>query len=84
MTEKLYDIDSHLKSFEATVLECLKCEDKFKVLLNKTAFFPEGGGQSADIGTIDGMEVRAASSTAALFALPPILSCLYLVERSIA
>ncbi|MBE6733414.1 MAG: alanyl-tRNA editing protein [Ruminococcaceae bacterium] len=57
MTEKLYDIDSHLKSFEATVLECLKCEDKFKVLLNKTAFFPEGGGQPADKGTLDGVQV---------------------------
>lgn len=53
MTEKLYDIDSHLKEFTATVLSC---ENK-KAVLNKTAFFPEGGGQTADTGTIDDIEV---------------------------
>lgn len=57
MTEKLYDIDSHLKCFEATVLECFECDSKFKILLDKTAFFPEGGGQPADRGTLDGIEV---------------------------
>ena len=57
MTEKLYDIDSHLKNFEATVLECLECDGKYKILLDKTAFFPEGGGQPADKGTLDGIEV---------------------------
>ena len=53
MTQKLYDIDSHLSEFTATVLSC---KDK-KAVLDKTAFFPEGGGQTADTGYIDGVRV---------------------------
>lgn len=52
MTEKLYDRDSFLKEFTATVLECEKCESGWSVLLDKTAFFPEAGGQKADSGTL--------------------------------
>lgn len=52
MTIKLYENDSYLKSFEATVLSCECKEDFYYVILDKTAFFPEGGGQPADLGTI--------------------------------
>ncbi len=52
MTEKLYDIDSHLYTFSATVLSCHPHENGYAIILDKTAFFPEGGGQLPDTGTI--------------------------------
>ncbi len=57
MTERLYERDSYLKSFTATVVSCEECEGGFAVILNKTAFFPEGGGQAADKGTLGGIPV---------------------------
>ena len=56
-TEKLYYIDSHLFDFEATVLDCRETETGWAVLLDKTAFFPEGGGQPSDTGFIDSIPV---------------------------
>ncbi len=53
MTEKLYYKDSHLSEFTATVID-IKGN---AVILDKTAFFPEGGGQTADTGTIGGVKV---------------------------
>ena len=52
MTEKLYYIDSHLREFEASVLSCEESKKGFLLELDRTAFFPEGGGQPADTGTI--------------------------------
>lgn len=57
MTEKLYDKDSHLKEFSATVLSCEKAGENYAVILNKTAFFPEGGGQESDRGNIGKSQV---------------------------
>lgn len=51
-TEKLYYIDSHLFDFEARVLDCRPAETGWAVILDRTAFFPEGGGQPADTGLI--------------------------------
>ena len=57
MTEKLYYKDSHCLAFDAVVIDC--CEEKkgYSVVLDRTAFFPEGGGQLADTGTLGGVRV---------------------------
>ena len=52
MTEKLYYIDSHLWQFDAAVTGCEETKGGFAVTLDRTAFFPEGGGQLADTGSI--------------------------------
>lgn len=57
MTHKIYETDSYCKEFTAIVLSCEKIEDGYAVELDKTAFFPVGGGQAADCGTIDGANV---------------------------
>lgn len=57
MTKRLYESDSYCREFEARVESC-DCKDGFyNIVLNQTAFFPEGGGQQADAGTINGIEV---------------------------
>lgn len=57
MTEKLYYKDSHIHEFEANVLACREENGYYYVELDKTAFFPEGGGQSGDTGTINSLRV---------------------------
>ena len=52
MTEKLYEKDAYVKEFTATVLDCKPCNNGFIVILDKTAFFPEGGGQAGDKGAV--------------------------------
>ena len=52
MTEKLYDADAFLLDFTATVLDCQPRGNQWVISLDRTAFFPEGGGQGADHGTL--------------------------------
>ena len=56
-TIKLYENDSYIKEFSATVVSCTETDGGFLVVLDKTAFFPEGGGQDADKGEINDIEV---------------------------
>lgn len=56
-TEKLYDSDSHLKEFTAKVVSCIPDGDGWNIVLDRTAFFPEGGGQKSDTGFINEIAV---------------------------
>lgn len=57
MTEKLFYTDSHLQEFTAEVVSCRPRDNGYEAVLSRTAFFPEGGGQAADTGVIDGIRV---------------------------
>ena len=56
-TEKLYYSDAYLREFEATVLSCEPAKKDWIVTLDRTAFYPEGGGQPADHGTLGSVDV---------------------------
>lgn len=57
MTEKLYYENPYLCDFTAEIIEKVKCDKGWRIQLNRTAFYPEGGGQPADKGTLDGIVV---------------------------
>ena len=56
---KLYYEDSHLKTFTATVTGCEEVKNGWAVTLDATAFYPEGGGQPWDTGTLGDANVSA-------------------------
>ncbi len=58
MTEKLYERDGALRVFTARVLACEAAPGGFAVVLDRTAFFPEGGGQPGDRGRLGGAAVK--------------------------
>jgi len=50
MTELLYQTDAYLQEFEASIISVI--EDSRAVVLDKTAFYPGGGGQPCDFGSL--------------------------------
>jgi len=58
VTERLYYSDSHLIEFEARVVDVTERVSGWTaVVLNRTAFYPTGGGQPGDTGTLNGSRV---------------------------
>jgi alanyl-tRNA synthetase len=57
VTERLYYRDSFLKEFEANVLSCEREGDRWKVILDRTAFYPSSGGQPHDTGKLGNAQV---------------------------
>ncbi len=56
-TEKLYYQDPFMGEFTATVLACEAAKNGYQVVLDRTAFYPEGGGQPTDHGTLGSSNV---------------------------
>ena len=56
-TEKLFYQDPFLKEFTAQVLTCEPAKSGYIITLDRTAFYPEGGGQPADHGTLNGIAI---------------------------
>ena len=55
--KKLYYDSAYIKEFDANVISCEKGKKGFEVILDQTAFYPEGGGQPTDTGVLGGIAV---------------------------
>ena len=58
MTVKLYDTDSYLSEFGCKVINLYNDSDYIYIETDRTAFFPEGGGQTCDKGSFNGINVE--------------------------
>ena len=59
VTEPLYEANAYLQTFTAVVTGCAPAPGGWAVTLDRTAFYPEGGGQPCDTGTLGGARVLA-------------------------
>ena len=60
MTHRLYYDDSYISEFDAQTVSCTETDRGFEVVLNRSAFYPGGGGQPCDTGYIGGVRVSEA------------------------
>lgn len=58
MTTKLYWSNPHLAKFNAQVVEVVEINARQALILDQTAFYPEGGGQPSDLGCLNGLPVE--------------------------
>ena len=56
-TIRIYEKDSHARRLQARVLSCEEGENGWLVELDRTIFYPTGGGQPCDTGTLGGADV---------------------------
>lgn len=86
-TTKLYQQDTYLRTCRATVLSCHPVDEQHKsihvpafcLVMDQTVFFPEGGGQPCDLGTIDGYAVTEVYEREGIVC--HVLSCLGASDR---
>lgn len=57
-TGRLYYEDAYIKEFDAKVLKCREGENGYEIILDESAFYPEGGGQPCDTGSLGEAEVK--------------------------
>ena len=57
MTEKLFEADSYISEFDCEVISFGEDKNRIYIETDKTAFFPEGGGQTSDKGYLDGLYI---------------------------
>lgn len=56
-TQRLYYEDVYIREFQAQVLACQAAGKGYAILLDRSAFYPEGGGQPSDQGVLDSVKV---------------------------
>lgn len=74
MTERIYYHDSFLREFDANVVSCERENERWKVILDRTAFYPTSGGQPHDLGTLGDVEVLEVVEPAPDVAAPSVLA----------
>ena len=57
-TRRLYYENVYIKEFDAEVLQCREGKNGYEIILDESAFYPEGGGQSCDTGSLGDAEVK--------------------------